>query len=204
MTNGERRVMGITASSYSSLVVHHSSPPYLSLPPQPVKLFLQLLGVAARLGGVLAALRELEVLERGDDLGALERAGVAAFDVGEAEVVVRVGAAARGRGAELFERGAAVRRPELDAAAVALGGRGRGRRRGRRAGLRRRLRRGGRRGGHVDGRRLFDPRRGRRLAGARRVRGRRGRLRGREFGEVLTRDLREVGGGAGGRQLLVG
>src|SRR5215207_6590263 len=194
MTNGERRVMGITASSYSSLVVHHSSPPYLSLPPQPVKLFLQLLGVAARLGGVLAALRELEVLERGDDLGALERAGVAAFDVGEAEEVVGVRVAARGRGAELFERGAAVRRPELDAAAVPLGGRGRGLRRGRRAGWWRGLRRGRRRGRHAHGRGLLDLRRGRRLAGARRVRGRRGRLRGREPGEVLTREVGEVGG----------
>ena len=54
---------------------------------------------------MLAALSELEVLERGDDLGSLERAEAAAFDVGEAEVVVRVGAAARRRGAELFERG---------------------------------------------------------------------------------------------------
>src|SRR4051812_28073402 len=100
----------------------------------------------ARLRGVLAALGELEVLERGDDLGALERAGLAPFDVGEPEVVVCVDVAARGRGAKLFEGRAAVRRPELDAAAVALGGRDGGRRRGRRAGLRRWRRRRRRRG----------------------------------------------------------
>src|SRR5215210_5043533 len=115
----EKERAGLVLTYHLSPITYHS--PYLSLPSQAVKLLFELLRVAARLGGVLAAaLRELEVLERGDDLGALERAGLAAFDVGEPEVVVRVEVAARGRRAELRERRPAVRRPELFAAAVAL------------------------------------------------------------------------------------
>src|SRR5947209_5858689 len=86
--------------SFLSLITHH-----LSLFPQPVKLPLKLLRVAARVAGVFAAaLRRLEVLERGDQLGPLERVEVLALDVAEAEVVVRVGAAARRGGLELRER----------------------------------------------------------------------------------------------------
>src|SRR5215213_2205945 len=94
-------------SHHSSLITHH--PLYLSLTSQAVKFLFELLLVAARFGDELAAaLRELKVLEGGDDFGALERVDVSALDVGEAEVVVRVVVAARGRGAELAERGAAV------------------------------------------------------------------------------------------------
>src|SRR5438270_5200626 len=135
--------------SFLSLITHH-----LSLFPQPVKLPLKLLRVAARVAGVFAAaLRRLEVLERGDQLGPLERVEVLALDVAEAEVVVRVGASARRGGLELRERRAAVRRPKLDAAPVVFGGRGRGRARGCRR--RRRLRRGRglRRGRLLPGRR---------------------------------------------------
>src|ERR671933_2530698 len=107
------------AASHSSFITPRSS-----LISQPVELPLQLLRVASGVAGVLAAaLRRLEVLERGDDLGALERVEVFPLDVAEAEVVVRLQAPARGGGAELFERRAAVRRPELDAAPVVFGGR---------------------------------------------------------------------------------
>src|SRR5215207_3514422 len=105
------------------LVFHPSFiTPHSSLISDSVELSFELLRVLARAGGVLAALCVLEVLERGDEFGALERAGVAAFDVAEAEVEVRVRVAAAGRRAEEPDRLAAVRRPELDAALVGVGG----------------------------------------------------------------------------------
>src|ERR671912_920570 len=116
----------------SSFVIPHSS-----LISDSVELSFELQRVLARAGGVLAALCVLEVLERGADLGALERAEVAAFDVAEAEVVVRVRVAGVGRRAEEPERFAAVRRPELDAALVGVGGRKLRGARGRGAGRRR-------------------------------------------------------------------